>query len=260
MSLTATEHPVVTIKVKLKEAGATSLSINKESIKFFRIMTDMTLDAVLGSDDVNFSINGGGVPSPTDDLSGTPNPTVTGGIDAKIHFKLKFQGIAKKPADALNKLRVKFRLYDENTETFIDGASDNFTASDAGIWTGDVTFNGVRQGHKYTILVKGAYHIQKKVCDEKPTETSPGTYKCIKGKITLAANNNLDFSGILLMAGDLPEQDGVVNAYDTSLIRNNLGKSTEEAVAKADVNRDGIVDTQDWSLVIAALSIRSDEL
>ena len=72
-------------------------------------------------------------------------------------------------------------------------------------------------------------------------------------------NNNLDFSGIILLAGDLPIQDGSVTAYDTSLVRNNLGKTDADAVSKADVNRDGKVDTQDYSLIIAALSVRNDE-
>lgn len=198
-------------------------------------------------------------PTPTG-VPGTPTPTPVGGIDANVKFKLKFQGIAKKPKDALNKMRVRLRLYDENTEKYADADVDNFTANDNGIWSGEATFTGVLPAHRYTLLVKGAYHIQKKVCVEKPDETSPGTYHCIKGNISLTANNEIDLSGILLMTGDLPVQDGVVNAYDTSLIRNNLGKSDDAAVAKADVNRDGIVDTQDWSLVIASLSIRSDEL
>ena len=64
------------------------------------------------------------------------------------------------------------------------------------------------------------------------------------------------------MVGDLPQQDGVVNSYDISLARNNIGVagSYDPAVlALADLNLDGIVDSQDYSLVIAALSIRADE-
>ena len=68
-----------------------------------------------------------------------------------------------------------------------------------------------------------------------------------------------DFSGITLLVGDLPEQDGIVNAYDIGLIINNFGKRDSDILSKADVNMDGIVDTQDYSLVIAALSIRYDE-
>jgi hypothetical protein len=74
--------------------------------------------------------------------------------------------------------------------------------------------------------------------------------------------NNLDFSRIYLLAGDMPVsggQDGVVDSLDTSYIRNNLGKTDSGVLAIADLNLDGKVDTQDWSLVIAALSVRADE-
>ena len=64
------------------------------------------------------------------------------------------------------------------------------------------------------------------------------------------------------MVGDLPQQDGLVNSYDISLVRNNIGVAGSQhpaVLALADLNLDGIVDSQDYSLVIAALSIRSDE-
>ena len=158
-------------------------------------------------------------------------------------------------------MRIRLRLYDENTEKYADVDVDNFVANDSGIWSGDVTFTGVLTAHKYALLIKGPYHIQKKVCGEKPTEKDPGTYRCIRGNIALVkGNNDADLSGIIMLAGDLPTQDGSVTAYDTSLIKNNLGKTDADTLAKADVNRDGRVDTQDYSLVIAALSIKTDEL
>lgn len=263
----ANQTDLVTLKfASPTSTSATTISIEDQMARFFAMKSDATLFNIPLAATSELKVNGGGPtatpggPTVTGG-AGTPTPTPEGGVDATVNFKLKFQGINKKPKDALNKLRVRLRLYDENTERYADVDVDNFTANDNGVWSGDATFTGVVPAHKYTLLVKGAYHIQKKVCAENPTETSPGTYRCIKGNISLTSGNNeMNLSGILLMVGDLPVQDGVVNAYDTSLIRNNLGKSTDEAVAKADVNRDGIVDTQDWSLVIAALSIRNDEL
>ena len=79
-------------------------------------------------------------------------------------------------------------------------------------------------------------------------------------KLQLKTGENvLDFSGIVLLSGDLGEQDGVVNAADVALIRNNLGSTNTDILRQADVNRDNIIDTQDHSLVIAALSVRFDE-
>ena len=134
-----------------------------------------------------------------------------------------------------------------------------FIVDSSGVWSGSFT-SGVTAGSKYKVLVKGPKHIQKKICISTPTEDYPGTYHCEDGAITLAAGTNtLNFSGIILLAGDLPTQDGIVNSYDTSLVRNNLGKSDSSSLALADLNLDGVVDSQDYSMIINALSIKFDE-
>jgi len=113
---------------------------------------------------------------------------------------------------------------------------------------------------KYSLFIKGPKHLQKKVCDLSPSESLPGTYRCQVDKISLKEQvNNLDFSKITLLVGDLPLQDGITNSYDIALVTNNLSKTDPETLKKADLNLDGVVDTQDYSLVIAALSIRFDE-
>ncbi len=174
-----------------------------------------------------------------------------------LNLKLKFQGITKKPVtDALNKLNIKVKLYNVTTGLETDYKTAEFIADDKGIWSGSTGFN-VDVNAKYILYVKGPYQIQKKICDVPPTETAGGTYRCVKGNITLKnGSNDLDLSGVVLLAGDLPDQDGSITAYDTSLIYNNLGKDND----KCDVNRDGKCDTQDYSLVIAALSVKNDEL
>lgn len=205
------------------------------------------------------SVNGGTLPSPTP--TGGVTPTDRPEDNAKLNLKLKFQGIGSKPpTDTLSKMKVKFRLYDENTEKYADNDNSMFTADANGVWSGVVDF-AVNPNHKYALLVKGSHHIQKRVCVKKPTETDGGTYKCAKGMLTLdKGDNDLDLSGIILLAGDLPVQDGTVDAYDISLVRNNIGKTDETSLAQSDINRDGKCDTQDYSLVIAALSVKSDEL
>ena len=69
----------------------------------------------------------------------------------------------------------------------------------------------------------------------------------------------MDFSNIYELVGDLPDQDGVVDSYDISFIRLNLGKNEDAVQAIGDINLDGRVDTQDYSLVIASLSVKKDE-
>jgi hypothetical protein len=172
---------------------------------------------------------------------------------------LRFQGILQRPKNS-NPIAVKVKLANVKTQFQTNYQTGIFTVDDNGIWTGRVTFSNVTPGGQYTLYVKGPKHLQKKICDNNPSETYPATYYCDQGRIVLReGENNLDLSKILLLIGDLPDQDGIVNSYDTSLVRNNLGRSDEEALRLADVNFDGIVNTQDHSLIIAALSIRTDE-
>lgn len=195
--------------------------------------------------------------------SGTGSPTATPAPSVGFSFKLRFQGIQRKPDDKYNKMSVKLTLVDaQNTATKITTNAD-FTADSSGIWTGTANFAGASLTKTYKILVKGPKHIQKKICNITPTESTPGAYHCEAGN-TIAltsANMTLDFSGILLFVGDLPPQDGVVDSYDLSLIRNCIkdNPTSNDCVNKADVNLDGRVDAQDYALAIAALSVRYDE-
>lgn len=240
---------LVDLTFKYTGTGVATGSINKNTAVVYWYKTDGTLVEVPAVATATFGIDGGVVPTAT--------PTgVVGGVNVKLKIKLKIQGIASKPADALNSLNIKFRIYDENTEKYTDNDGSKFTANDAGIWSGDVDFNNIVPSHKYVLYVKGPFQVQKKVCDKIPKETDGGTYKCTRGVVALKAGvNDLDLTGIILLSGDLPTQDGTINAYDTSLIRNNVGKDED----KCDVNRDGKCDTQDYSLLISTLSIKNDE-
>lgn len=195
-------------------------------------------------------------PGPTLTAAPTTNPTT--GVTLSMTLKLKFQGIAQKPEGDRSKMNVKVTVVSSSSQKYESSAQ--FEAGPNGVWIGSPTFSGLRAGDGYRIFVKGPYHIQKKVCIATPTEQYPGSYRCQEGKrITIAANQTFDFSQIILMAGDLPQQDGLVDSYDLSLIRNNLGKKDDSAVRSADVNRDGIVDAQDYALVVASLSTKFDE-
>lgn len=262
---TANPTDLAIIKFVVPDNKVTTISINDQMTNFFTIRSNATLFNMPLASVSNLSINGGGPTATPTVTPGGPTftPTPTGGPadNAKLNIKLKFQGVGSKPpTDTLSKMKVRFRLYNENTEKYADIDNSIFTANANGVWSGVVDF-AVNPNHKYAILVKGSHHIQKRVCVKKPTETDGGTYKCARGAIDLTAGeNDLDLSGIILLAGDLPVQDGTVDAYDISLVRNNIGKTDETSLAQSDINRDGKCDTQDYSLVIAALSVKSDEL
>jgi len=264
--LTASLTDVVIITFTSTTASSTA-TITEGS--FYVIGADFSINPASASAANSLSVNGGGpTATPTVTPGGptlTPSPTVTpggptltpiptGSTNITLDLKLKFQGILKMPQTERNKLVVKVTVKNNDLK---QSATGDFVTTDGVTWhDGAIPFT-IPAAAGYAILIKGPYHLQKKICDTVPTETAGGTYRCDKGKITLTAgNNNLDFSGIVLLAGDLPDQDGSITAYDTSFIYNNLGKTDND---KCDVNRDGICDTQDFSLVIAALSIKNDE-
>ena len=165
-----------------------------------------------------------------------------------------------KPIDALNDMDVHVgaRKTGETDAVFADG---DFTADAQGVWQGDIVLNGVTPGSDYFLYVKGPKHIQKKICSANPAETYVGSYSCGDiGTVKLQKGDNaIDLSHIALLSGDLPEQDGLANSYDLSTVRNLLGSTDAESLRQADVNLDGIVDTQDYSLILNSLAFRFDE-
>ncbi len=195
---------------------------------------------------------------PSGGPSGNPTATPVPGEAVTLVLKLSFQGILAKP-QSTDKMDVQVALAGGGLSQNLS-QKGTFTSDDTGTWSGTVDFSNVPPGADYRVLVKGPKHVQKKICVATPTETSPGTYHCADGQISLTSGTNqLDFSGIRLLVGDLPDQDGIVDSYDVSLIRNNLGSTDPGILDKADVNLDGFVDTQDYSLLIQSLNVKYDE-
>lgn|SRR3989344_37898 len=201
----------------------------------------------------------GATDTPTPPIGGTITPTPTlGPNQSALNLRLKFQGILSSPNQAQN-LSVKVLVNSVSLSVNQTVASD-FTVDANGIWSGRPVFDNVQPGSDYKVFIKGPKHLQKRICEGSPQETFPGTYNCENGALSLNyGENNLDFSNIFLLVGDVPVQDGVVNSYDISLIRNNIGSTDPAVLALVDLNLDGIVDSQDYSLIIAALSVRTDE-
>lgn len=281
-----TTSPTDVVIITFTSTTASSTATITEGT-FYIIGADFSISPASASASNSLSVNGGtgptntpvptvtpggptATPIPTVTPGGptlTPNPTVTDGASGNVNLKmkLKFQGITTKPpTDALNfiKGKIEGRIVGTN-EGFASGPEGNFlvTSDNNGVWSGTVNINLPQSslGKKYTLFIKGRRHIQKKICDSVPSETSPGIYRCYDGNITLVAgDNNLDFSGIILLVGDL-DQNGIVDSIDFGMVRNNLGTTDTAILSTSDLNLDGKIDTQDFSLIIAALSIRTDE-
>ena len=241
--------------------GVGTLSINQTSAQIVGKITGYAyeLNPFQG---VNITIGTGSPtnqPSPTAVLP-TAQPTA-GGNAVSLIFKLRFQGIIAKPAESKKNLTLRLKLGQNSSSGFRNYQVPVAYGND-GVWMGKITINEP-PGSGYYMLIKGPFHLQKKICDAAPTYNN-GVYRCSKPNITLASGENvIDMTGILFSVGDVrvngSDQDGFINSSDLAYIREKMGRSDSEALDQADINLDGIVDTQDYSLVIETLSSKYDE-
>lgn len=201
------------------------------------------------------------VPTVTPVASTTP--LLAGSTTVTLAIKVKLQGIATKPEND-KPISVGVKLGGGNLTKTTAYKSVQFSVDAKGIWAGEVSFDAIPPGSGYKVYIKGPKHLQKKVCDASPSESSGGAYNCTDGTITLGAGtNSLDFSHIILLAGDLPEaggkQNGITDSFDTTYIRQNLGSTDAQKLMVGDLNYDNIIDTQDYSIVLQTLSTKYDE-
>jgi len=194
-------------------------------------------------------------------------PAVTKPIDtaiSKLNLKLKLQGVTKMTNNQYKSTNIQVKLVDTGTNVLAGNETGTFIQQNDFLWSGSVNFSNLKVGSKYKLLIKGEKHLSKKICDTKPTETKEGGYNCINGNIGLQiGDNNLDLSGIYILAGDIKVngavQDGVINALDLGYIINNLRKKPTGNLVSADINYDGNIDTQDYALMIKSLAVKYDE-
>lgn len=178
-------------------------------------------------------------------------------IDAKVNYRIKFQGITGQPKNA-NSINTKLAIYQTNGKQ-IDTRSVTFTPQADGTWVADTEYKNI-PNIDYYVTIKGPKHLQKKICEINPKETISGTYRCKDGKIKFKeGNNTFDFSQIYMLAGDIPLQNGIIDAVDIIYIRSNFGSQSAEVVTRGDLNYDGIVDSQDYTIILNALSFKYDE-
>lgn len=198
--------------------------------------------------------------TPTPVITLTPSPTPIGSKQLSIQMKLKFQGIAKKPINVANRMLVKVTFV---TSDFTLESTPEFISNDIGLWSSQFTVTIPTQKNLlYKLLIKGPRHLQRKICVENPQDIVAGRYKCGGDGFRLNDINTFDFSGTYQYAGDVPPQSGVIDSYDfATAVRGDIGKNSSEALGRSDLNMDGFVDSQDYSLILNNLSmgIREDE-
>jgi len=198
--------------------------------------------------------------TPSPSSTQTPSPTtVSQNSNVTLDMKVRLQGVVKQPVEAYRTQTMKV-LVQSTDKSFRQEQSIPFTVNGDAIWTGTMKLANVPIEKSFAIYVKGPKHLRRKICSLTPTENIPGQYVCEDGQIKLVEGTNVvDMSNIYVLAGDLPVQNGIVDAVDIIYVRNNLGSTNPSVLSHADLNLDGIVDTQDYTLTIVALGFKYDE-
>jgi len=199
-------------------------------------------------------------PIPT--FTETPSPTITQIAnleEVQLDIRLRLQGIVGKPVAAGSGISMKLSLISEDKSNSYE-QDVLFQPSDSGVLTGTMTLKSAYTGTHYKLLIKGPKHLQKRICEVRPSEAVGGTYRCTNGNIELKkGSNQIELENIVILAGDIPEQDSVINAQDIVFIRQSLGSKNENDIRRGDLNYDGIVDSQDYGMILNALSFKYDD-
>jgi hypothetical protein len=216
-------------------------------------------------------------PTPTSTLTTTPAPTPTPTTDpvaptsthtptpgaganiknVNLNFKFRIQGVTSRPRNAVP-LDFEVRIF--KGEEIIKTETARLNPQDDGTFAGSKEFTGIDITPQYSLAVKGGKHLRKVVCQNNPSEPTPGTYNCRSSDLTFTeGQNEINFSGIYMLAGDIPVQNGVVDSLDIAYIRQNFGNTQTDNLTRGDLNFDGIIDTQDYVLIMSALSFKYDE-
>jgi hypothetical protein len=182
--------------------------------------------------------------NPVASNSGTPAPTEepTNNIDSvTMHLKLAGINSDRGPINVAVKIGrsgSSTPLYSNQTVAFL--------ADDQGIYTArlQIAAANLQTGSGYWLAIKGEKHLQR-----------------VFTNIDLNTTNEFNLTNKILLPGDLPSQDGIVDANDIDLV---LGKLTHPIqtvsdLDAADVNYDGVINSVDLSLILQTLSNNQDE-
>ncbi len=127
-----------------------------------------------------------------------------------------------------------------------------FEFDENAVGRGVVEVPNLLEDKDYVVLIKGPVHLSNRYCrDDQDGYCWPD-----EGRISLNPGKNiLDFTKWPLEPGDI-NRDGVINVVDFSLLKQALG---EKDSSKGDMNFNGTVNTQDISFFLDTLSRRYED-
>lgn len=157
----------------------------------------------------------------------------------RISFKVKFRGLNEDAGAQKTIVRVRQgSAFKEYTDVLLNHV-------DAGIYSFEgLELTGISAGNA-KIFVKGPKHLAKG----------------FEVDLVARANPVFDWTENELEPGDLPPQDGKINASDISILVDLVGieNPTEEDLETGDLNYDGVINGADVNELILTLSTKYDE-
>jgi len=254
-----TDIDLIVVGGKALATGIPQLSLS--NFKLYQINSDATLTEVSGgvgefstSSSSSQSSSSGSVASSSSSNQSASSSSAQESVKVELKIKYRMQGVLNWIAS--QSAPTKFAILKNGTA--ITSTPNSFTASLSSdlLWHGQIE-QQLLSGNDYALLIKPDKHLQRKVCSLSARDSTT-LYSCGQDKIILSSTTtDLDLSGLIFFAGDITGEQGIADGKVDSLdyvmiqliIKNNTGKDPAQ-VAKADLNYDGIVDTQDASLII----------
>ncbi len=183
--------------------------------------------------------------------------TITAGKGITLDLALKFQGVGTALGRSGGSIPIQVGITGDSIQETLTQLVQ-FSSNNVGIINGTVSFPTAPAGN-YCVFIKGPLHSRRKVCHTKPLEAQIGEYRRGNSTIPLAiGENELDFTGISMMSGDV-DQNGVVNSFDLLSVYNSIGSTNPSAIDRCDVNYDGACGALDYGLIVSALTVKTDE-
>lgn len=169
------------------------------------------------------------------------------GEEVPISFSMRFNGIVSQGLDIPIVMRAVNSATGETRDTTVTVSANNQGIYQA---SGKIVLPDFSTNARYNLLVKGPKHLRRRM--ESRVGLNPTA-------------NTFDWTAKPLEPGDLPNpnqggvQDGVVNALDASLLLERIDKTDSDSLKVADLNYDGVVNLNDFSLLIATLSSKTED-
>ncbi len=181
------------------------------------------------------------LPTATPTLAPTATPTSAPNA-IQVNLSVRFQGITKKPVAAYcqsKKVKVTIKGSSLSQPKVLNDIV--VTANNQGIYTGSFSLTDIQAGNNYTMAIKGPQHLQR----------------VFAGANFQLGENTANLTSTPLFVGDFPLQNGVLNQQDVQFLKSRVLSSLENQAA--DVNCDGVVNGNDYSLLIESMKIKYDD-